>query len=261
MDGRLLRESGLRTICISNQKGGVGKTASSICLSSGLAIAGQKVLVIDGDPQGNLSLFFTKEKSFDLSDLFKEIIENGMVLSIDKYISKDVRPGLDIIPLHNRKLRTEISENQLADITFAFAKLVSQLKNTYQWILIDCSPSNGRLEKLLISSSDAALVPLEFQLFSIAGLSSLLNDIKACGQILQKDIPIEALIFIKAENRLNRVQEYRKIFSTFQLPIYEVCKSEFVPKSIEMGMTIWEMAPSSFVSKDYYKIIEKIFLG
>jgi chromosome partitioning protein len=256
-----LKKKDRKIITIANQKGGVGKTSSALCIGSGLAMAGQKALLIDGDPQGNLTLFFTEEKRNDLSGLLKEMAASAKVNNPYDYIIPGIRENLDLLPLFNRNLRNEISENQLSDITLLFIDLVAKLRGLYDWIVIDCSPSNGRLEKLMISSSEAVLVPLEFQLFSIAGLQGLLEDIKNCGTQVRKNISVEALLFIKAENRLTRVHEYRNIFQTFYIPIYEVCKSEFLPRSIELKKTIWETAPSSFVARDYYNIIEKLFIG
>ena len=108
---------------------------------------------------------------------------------------------------------------------------------------------------------EAVLVPLEFQLFSIAGLSGLLEEIASVGKATGREILVDSLIFTKTENRLSRVQEYRKIFAEFQIPIFEICKSEVLPKSIEEGKTVWEYDPASFVARDYYKIIEKSYLG
>jgi chromosome partitioning protein len=259
--GESLKVKGRRIITLANQKGGVGKTSSALCIGSGLAMAGQKTLLIDGDPQGNLTLFFDREKTNDLAGLFREMVSTARVKNAEEYIIKNVRENLDLIPLYNRNLRNDLSENQLSDITLLFIDMVSQFKDNYDWVIIDCSPSNGRLEKLMVSVSDAVLVPLEFQLFSIAGLNGLMEDIKNCGTQVRKNIAVEALLFIKAENRLNRVIEYRKIFETFYIPIYEICKSEYLPRSIEAKKTVWEFAPSSIVAKDYFKVIEKLFIG
>jgi len=76
-----------------------------------------------------------------------------------------------------------------------------------------------------------------------------------------RDISVEALIFTKTEKRINRMNEYREIFSNFRIPIFEVCKSESLPKSIETGRTIWESAPTGFAAADYYDIITHVFLG
>lgn len=260
----LLKTRNLRIVSLVNQKGGVGKTVSCISLASGLAVAGQKTLVIDGDPQGNLSLFFAGEGSpeqQDLSHLLREMIEGNVNIDYTDFTISNVRENLDLLPLFNRRLRRDIPETDINDIRRDFANFLMKLKNVYDWILIDCSPSDGKLENLLISASEVAMVPLEFQLFSIAGLKSLLDEIQECASSLEKSILVEGLIFVRSDNRTNRIKDYKAIFHDFHIPIYEIGKSEVVPRSIELGKTVWEHAPTHFVSKDYYKIIRRSFIG
>jgi len=88
-----------------------------------------------------------------------------------------------------------------------------------------------------------------------------LADLRDYGQRAGRDIQAEALIFTKAENGLARVTEYRKIFVSFRIPIFEVCKSEYINRTFERGKTIWEVGLTSYVAQDYERIIEKLFLG
>ncbi len=261
MDPNSLLNQGRKIVCMVNQKGGVGKTTSVLSLASGLALAGQKVLLIDGDPQGNLSLFFDEKRSPDLSDLLIELIRSTDVESIDRFKITGVRDNLDLVPLYNRKFRSDISENQLFDVAYMFSEIVKNESQKYDWIFIDSSPSNGMLEKLLISSSKSVLVPLEYQLFSISGLKSMLVDVQTIGKRLGKRVIVDALLFTKIEERLTRTKEYRKLFSDFSIPIFEVFKSEAMARSIEDRKTIWEYNQKSSVCLDYLNIIEKLFFG
>ncbi len=256
-----LKSRGLTIVSIGNQKGGVGKTVSAITIASGLAAAGQKTLMIDGDPQGNLTLFYISKNQPDIMSLFQDILEQKAIDNLENYIIQGVRENLDLIPFLHNDFRSRDIEQKLPLIQVAFFNLLLKAKQSYDWILFDCSPSNGMLEQLIISSSEAVLVPLEFQLFSISGLEYLLEEIKLCGKNVSRNITVAALIFTKAENRLNRIQVYSDIFKTFTIPIYEICKSEYLPRSVEMRKTIWEFAPSSIVGKDYYKLIDKLFIG
>jgi chromosome partitioning protein len=264
-----LRSLGLGIVAVANQKGGVGKTTTVIELASGLARAGQRVLAVDGDPQGNLSLFFsprlgpgdgeTPTKGRDFADLMGDLLGEALP-PIDAYLSRRVRKGLDLLPANHRQLRRERSEADLLRAAPAFASLLASLKARYDWILVDCSPSNGALERMLVRACEAVIVPLEFQLFSVAGLQSILDEVSACTLEAGHGIRVHALVFTKAENRVARVESYREVFSAFRIPIFEVCKSEYIPRSLERSRTIWESGSSSFAARDYARIIEKAFL-
>ena len=254
-----LRSLGLGIVAIANQKGGVGKTTTVIELASGLARTGASVLVVDGDPQGNLSLFFGAGEGRDIGDLLADL-RSGLEPRIEDYLVRKARKGLDLLPAKHRLLRREISEAELLALAPAFALLLAGLRSRYDWILIDCSPSNGALERLLVSAAEAVLVPLEFQLFSVSGLQSILDDVAACAAETGRGIRVHALVFTKAENRVARVETYREFFSAFRIPIFEICKSEYIPRSLERSRTIWESGPSSFAARDYARIIDKAFL-
>jgi chromosome partitioning protein len=257
-----LRALGLGIISIANQKGGVGKTITTIQLAAGLAQGGARVLVIDGDPQGNLSLFFQPNgvSGKDFGDLLKDLLESGFAEK-HQYIHASVRPGLDLLPTRHRNLRSEIRDDRMDVVSPLFSTFLATLRASYDWILIDSSPSNGALERMLIRASEAILIPLEFQLFSVAGLEAILEEVAACSREAARAIRIHGLIFTKAENRLKRVDTYRELFSAFHIPIFEVCKSEYIPRSIEKTRTIWEVAPESYVARDYGRIIERAFLA
>ena len=81
-----------------------------------------------------------------------------------------------------------------------------------------------------------------------------------CTKESGKEIKIHSLIFTKAENRLNRVQTYREVFSSFHIPIFEVCKSEYIVRSLEKSRTIWECGPASFAARDYARVIDRAFM-
>jgi len=254
-----LASLGLGIVAVANQKGGVGKTTTVIELASGLARGGAKVLVVDGDPQGNLSLFFGAGEGRDFSDLIGELLV-GSELNIDDFLVRRVRKGLDLLPAKHRLLRRERTEADLLNAASAFAALLKRLKERYDWILLDCSPSNGALERLLMRACEAVIVPLEFQLFSVAGLQAIIDDVTACSSEAEHAIRVHALVFTKAENRVARVESYRELFSSFKIPIFEVCKSEYIPRSLERSKTIWESGPSSFAARDYDRILQKSFL-
>lgn len=257
--GKSLKASGRKVVAIANQKGGVGKTASVIQISSGLARRGERVLAVDGDPQGNLTLFFGNRGKRDFGSLVGALLA-GESIDMSHFINRNVRKNLDLLPACNKNLRMELSDEMIIASYDRFAETIATLRGQYDWILIDSSPSNGPLERLIIRASDAVIIPLEFQLFSVAGLESILGEVSACTDETGRDIKVHSLIFTKAENRLNRVQTYREVFSSFHIPIFEICKSEYISRSLEKSRTIWECGPASFAARDYSRVIERGFL-
>jgi chromosome partitioning protein len=254
-----LRKNGLNAVTIANQKGGVGKTSSVIQIASGLAKRGEKVLMIDGDPQGNLTLFFGSKDKGNFGDLLHALQEKAP-LKPAAFIHKNVRRNLDIIPAKNKNLKIDIHDTEIVALYASFSAFVSAVKTAYDWILIDSSPSNSPLERMLIRSGDAVIIPLEFQLFSVSGLESILEGVRVCSEESGKNILVHSLLFTKAENKLNRVNSYREVFSSFHIPIFEICKSEYMTRSLEKSKTIWECGPASYAARDYTRIIDKGFL-
>lgn len=254
-----LRKNGLNVVTIANQKGGVGKTSSVIQIASGLAKRGEKVLMIDGDPQGNLSLFFGTRDKLHFGDLLNSLSQNTPVKATE-FIHRNVRRNLDLIPAKNKKLKLELHDADIINSYTVFSEFINSLKPLYDWIIMDSSPSNSPLERLLIRASDAVIIPLEFQLFSVSGLESILDEVRICSEESGKNILVHSLVFTKAENKLNRVNSYREVFSSFQIPIFEICKSEYMPRSLEKSKTIWECGAASYAARDYTRVIEKGFL-
>ena len=259
-----LRALDLGIVIVANQKGGVGKTVTAINLASGLVKAGERVLVVDGDPQANLSLFFgaaerAKPGTGNIGELLTSLADGGAPRLRD-HVIRQVRRGLDLLPAGHRGIRLELGDERLKTAAAGFAALMAGARAEYRWIIIDSSPSNGELERILISSSEAVIVPLEYQLFSVAGLEALIEDVASCAAETGRPIRVHAIVFTKAEKNVARMDAYREIFSTFRIPIFEVCKSEYVPRSIERSRTLIECAPSSYATSDYARLVEKAFL-
>ena len=259
-----LSSLGMKRVAIANQKGGVGKTTSALELASGLARAGKRVLLVDGDPQGNLSLFFKASDRANGSPCLGAALsayaaEESMAL--EDCILTSVRPGLDLIPLLRKRLRSELGDSQLRTAREPFARALEYTAGAYDFVIVDSSPSDGALERLLVSACETVIIPLEFQMFSVVGLEAMIDDVNSCSAESGRPIRVHCLIFIKAENRVGRVREYRGLFSSFRIPIYEICKSEYLPRTMERFRTIWEGAPSSYAARDYARIIGRAFLG
>ncbi len=255
---------GIKRVAVANQKGGVGKTTSVLAIGSGLAAAGKRVLLIDGDPQANLSLFFgVKSASDEGACLGKALAAyaRGEPGGLAAQVIHEVRPRLDLVPFRMRRIRAQLGAADLKAARELFAEELAALAADYDFVLIDSSPSDGELERMLVTASEAVIIPLEFQLFSIAGLEAMIDGIATCSREAGRTIRLHCLLFTKSENRVGRVEQYRAVFSNFHVPIFEICKSEYLPRCLERSKTIWEGAPASYAARDYARLIERAFLG
>lgn len=250
--------TGAKVFTVANQKGGVGKTSSVIQIASGLARRGDRVLMIDGDPQGNLTLFFGAKEKLDFSRLLAALAK-GEAVKPEPFVNARVRKNLDLLPAANKRLKLDFHDSDIVAIYGRFAEFADSLRGRYDWIIMDSSPSNSPLERMLVRASDAVIIPLEFQLYSVSGLESILEEVRLCSTEAGREIRVHSLVFTKAENRLRRVEEYRELFATFHIPVYEICKSEYLSRSLEKSRTIWECGPSSYAARDYRTLIDKGF--
>ena len=164
-----------RIIAVANQKGGVGKTTTSINLSACLAEKGKKVLVIDTDPQGNTTSGFGIDKN-NLDDTVYELILGEC--SIFDCIIKDAIPNVSVLPSNVNLAAAEIELIGIDKKEFILKNEVDFVKDDYDFIIIDCPPSLGLITLNAFTASDSVLIPVQCEYFALEGLGQLLNTIK-----------------------------------------------------------------------------------
>lgn len=189
-----------KTIAIANQKGGVGKTTTSINLSASLAAKGKKILVIDADPQGNTTSGFGIEKN-DLENTIYELMLSEC--SIKECILNDVIPGVSIIPSNVNLAAAEIELIGIDRKEYILKREVEWIKDGYDYIMIDCPPSLNLLTLNAMTTADSVLVPIQCEYYALEGLSQLIHTINLVKERLNPDLDMEGVVFTMFDSRTN----------------------------------------------------------
>jgi chromosome partitioning protein len=203
-----------KIIAIANQKGGVGKTTTSVNLAASLGVLEKKVLLIDADPQANAS----SGLGIDVDNVevgSYQLIEHSA--SAEECIVKSSAPHVDIIPAHIDLVAIEIELVDKDEREYMLKKAITHLKSSYDYILIDCAPSLGLLTLNALTAADAVIIPIQCEYFALEGLGKLLNTIKSVQKIHNSALDIEGMLLTMYDSRLRLsnqvVEEVQKHFS------------------------------------------------
>ena len=203
-----------KIIAIANQKGGVGKTTTSINLAASLGVLEKKVLLIDADPQANA----TSGLGLDVDNVEKgtyQVLEHT-IKSTEAIVSTN-SPNVDIIPAHIDLVAIEIELVDKDEREYMLKKAIRDLSSVYDYILIDCAPSLGLLTLNALTASDSVIIPIQCEYFALEGLGKLLNTITSVQKVHNEHLDYEGLLLTMYDSRLRLsnqvVEEVHKHFN------------------------------------------------
>ena len=247
-----------RIIAVANQKGGVGKTTTSINLSACLAALGQKVLAIDMDPQGNMTSGLGIDKNEIENTVYELILGEKEIKDV---IFKDALENLDVLPTNIDLAAAEIELIGVEDKEFIIHDAVETIRSDYDFIIIDCPPSLNTLTINAMTTADTVLVPIQCEYYALEGLSQLIHTIDLVKDRLNPRLEIEGVVFTMYDARTNlSLQVVENVKENLQQTIYKT----IIPRNIRLaeapshGLPINLYDPRSAGAESYMLLAEEV---
>lgn len=218
-----------KIIALANQKGGVGKTTSSVNLSSSLAFLGKKVLLVDIDPQGNASSGVGVNKGEVENCIYNVLVDDVELKDVLLHAELD---NLDVIPATIQLAGAEVELVPAISREIRLKKAINTVKDNYDYIIIDCPPSLGLLTLNALTAADSVLIPVQCEYYALEGLSQLLNTVRIVQKHLNEDLQIEGVLLTMLDARTNLgIQVIEEVKKYFQNKVFQT----IIPRNVRLS--------------------------
>lgn len=208
-----------KTIAVTNQKGGVGKTTTAINLAASLAVLEYKTLILDADPQANATSGIGFNPKNIKSSIYECIIDD---VDPREVILSTETPHLDLMPAHIDLVGAEIEMINIANRESMMSRVIDKIRDDYDFIIIDCSPSLGLITVNSLSAADSVIIPVQCEYFALEGLGKLLNTIKIVQSRLNTSLDIEGILLTMYDSRLRLSKQVTEEVKThFQTMVFD----------------------------------------
>ncbi|MBJ8153528.1 MULTISPECIES: sporulation initiation inhibitor protein Soj [Bacillus cereus group] len=250
-----------KIIAIANQKGGVGKTTTSVNLGAGLAQVGKKVLLVDIDAQGNATTGVGIEKSELDRCIYNVLVEDADVQGV---IQKTATENLDVLPATIQLAGAEIELVPTISREVRLQRALQPVRDEYDYIIIDCPPSLGLLTINALTAADSVIIPVQCEYYALEGLSQLLNTVRLVQKHLNKNLAIQGVLLTMLDARTNLgIQVIDEVKKYFRDKVYR----SIIPRNVRLseapshGKPIMQYDAKSRGAEVYIDLAEEVIAG